>query len=1272
MKSIKKIIILFIFLFICINPVNAAFSCGGGKKEVIKEVSKASPNGWNAVMNICVKYEFANKWESISREGTYITAQDAATEMEERYFDSADGKGYTTSLVPRCNDDDHSYVSVNVYCTHTVFEAATEKCATKEVCSTVDKTLNSNCKNYTSKGSCEAKNYCNWFQGYETAGGIKVDSYCYSDTKKVEECEEVEDKDNCEWVCPKNYEYFNNPDAGYINTCKGESPEELVKSDRAPDNVFTRERFAGDSLIRAIKETTDSSGLSLLFVNCRVQYEYMCALYECVEGLAEFSTCSPAFKNANGKTTYCVNPGQPFSSQKLTTAEYQADPDFNVNECKNSFSTVDCGYANILIEGAYHNLSDNAINLALRLWGAYTGQSGFNRIGLSYKHGATCSADAGYRSIGGEIPNVYKRTYRWAISHFFDNSIKQKEYINAKSDITTFMTPCVKDKSMVGVACGEGNIYKQAIGLLFNTILGNKDMHNHLREYLGETINTEPDTVNIKSTGDGYSYVTVYTEELDEILEKGKTVICVDEKGKKNPENLPDSIWKQVEPYCSVTTTVVDEKGQPIKLFDKNGNLLPQSMVMDKCVKGSGCFTKQFAFAICDVTKNGTKKISVRTTYNTAKSSKSIKKYWSCENPNKNQVMFAFDGEKAISQSEGISATSTTKEVKEYPIINYQCTGSCTDYNVQTDLKNSCSNNTSNYNGVYKSSIKDPSLKCIVNMANPDFKELYDYSDYFKVNKNFCRVFCSDEVEFYIADKVKEKSGRTFNYDIEFNVNKTKKVSYQLTNIVKAKRSCVSEIYYNKNFTLATNWKKLYGLTDAQAKNVTNWQTLFKVIIDKASTENGRTENINQLLYDLYNCNMIQDPAVYTSKGITKPKESILSSYVGNSFDYIIESFSEKNNYGLGANSNCIVDNKTNTNTCVKMNNINYNYGGNPDGKSVNMKSYTSSSNTFNNVVYCSGKDCFKYDASKKEDAYNYPTASTKSTGNMIIGNQMRTIEIVGNHHNYIRFNGRMAIAVPVNDYALFEVSTEIDYFNADQYEVTPGDGKVYKKGSVTNQQVMPIDKYSYTLNQNAYNSDQCTRLDDKTNRCTITQSFSNMKLFYRKSNSDGYTSALNNTNKMKFTCYVDVEKPTVVPDGDKTIYRNVNPADLFPYSTACKNNKSLTVCPTNTNNIWYDNENVISEIEQTAELLKGDQLLEYKISLTPTQIKNIQEYNKNGNYNVEGISNCDVKDGIFYNCKSTFLNRLRASTADAYGSLGTLDKNYSTGESKYTRSKKN
>ena len=57
MKSIKKIIVLFIFLFICISNVNASFSCGGGtnslglgKKETIKEISKASPNNWNAIM----------------------------------------------------------------------------------------------------------------------------------------------------------------------------------------------------------------------------------------------------------------------------------------------------------------------------------------------------------------------------------------------------------------------------------------------------------------------------------------------------------------------------------------------------------------------------------------------------------------------------------------------------------------------------------------------------------------------------------------------------------------------------------------------------------------------------------------------------------------------------------------------------------------------------------------------------------------------------------------------------------------------------------------------------------------------------------------------------------------------------------------------------------------------------------------------------------------------------------------------------------------------
>ena len=1247
MKNIKKLFIFFIFLFISISSVNAALKCGGG--ETITEISGASPNGWQAVMPVCVKYIDTGNFDDVVQTNSHVTASQAGSVLEKKYFGSPDGKGYTEGLVPRCGSD-KAKVTVDATCTHNMFEDYTPIYGTKEECTTKTVDKNPDC-NGAGETACKAGDYCKWTDPRTTEGGVEIKGFCSSEAKTVKSCKEVEDKDNIiDKQCSSGYTYNENYDR-----CVKRSDDEALEGfgefgPPASMNSKANSEYHRQAMTQCRKNFGTNAECS-----CKIIYTFKCPIYKCEAGNKTISTCSPSFQNSNGKATYCVNPSQTFTSTG-NTGLYQADPEFNVNSCKNSFATVDCGYANILIEGKYHGLSDNAINLALRLWGVHTARSGFGTVGLSLRQGSTCRESVAY-IIKSEMINVYKKTYKWAMNNFFTNSIKAMEYINPKTDVSRFAIACITSDSRLGIACGDNDVYKQAIGLLFNTILGNKEMRNHLRSISGETTNTEPDSVTIKTTGEGYSYINVYTEALDEILEKNQTIICVDENGKVNPGNLPAEQWNQVKDYCTVSARVVDQDGKTIQLVDKDGKAIPSSIAMERCVKSSGCRTKLFSSSVCNITNGGKRDIKVEVNYQKPPSSMVIKKYWSCENPTENQLMYAFD------ETPAKNSGTTIKTVKDYPIVNYKCSGSCVDYETKTDFKNACSNDLNNYNGVYKSTIKDPSLKCIVNMKNPSNKEMYDYSDYFKVNKNFCRIFCSDEVEFYIADKVKEKSGRTFSYDIEFMVNKTKNKSFKISNVIKSKRTCVSEIYYNTNFTLDTDWKKMYGLSASQAKNIKNWKSLFNAVALKALEEGGRTENLNQLIYDLYNCNMYQDKTIYEKNGIFKPKESALKSYSGDSFDYIVEQFSASNQYGLGAGSKCVVDNSKNLNTCVQMNEVKYDFGGDPDGKSVPMKSYTSTSNTFNNIVYCTGSECFKYDAAKKEEEYDYPTATTKSTANKVIGNKMEAVAIPGN----IKFNGRNNVIVPANDYALFQISTEIDYYNSAQYETTPGDGRVYFKGTNTDQKVMSIDKYDYTTSKDAYNSKDCSYLDDKTNRCKITQSFAQVKLYYRSNNSDLFASTLNNANKLKFTCYVDVEAPKPTPL--RTNYRNVDPTNLFPYSGKCADNSQLSICPTDENNIWHDQGNTIFEIEQTSEKLKTGELLEYRITLTPTQIKNIRAYNA-GNYITERISNCEIKDGAYFNCKSEFLNELRKGKAGSSRDLGTLDFNYSTGESKYTKSK--
>ena len=110
----------------------------------------------------------------------------------------------------------------------------------------------------------------------------------------------------------------------------------------------------------------------------------------------------------------------------------------------------------------------------------------------------------------------------------------------------------------------------------------------------------------------------------------------------------------------------------------------------------------------------------------------------------------------------------------------------------------------------------------------------------------------------------------------------------------------------------------------------------------------------------------------------------------------------------------------------------------------------------------------------------------------------------------------------------------------------------------------------------------------------------------------------------------------------------------------------------------WATEEGVKAreQIESTADLLRtSDELLEYSITLSPDQIKEIREYNKtHGGYANEKIYSCDPTDetATYRNCTSEFLDILRGKSAQ-YGDsteFGTFNQPYTTGVSNYNSRK--
>ena len=1217
MKKTLKLFITLFLIFIFTNNVNASLVCNPDDEEVTITEIGITDAGFDALLPVCKWVRSTGYKVENGSYSSYQEAWDSGYETELTQVETIDAKDIMNVEVPKCSDPDR-YVSATVTCTKTT-TAAYHYYYTTNTC--------------PSKSESECTGSCSWVEDETTGEG----SCTGSNSNKVEYYE-----------CPEGYTPTGHVASG--TTC-------------SYSKTYTYARVgADDDIISQSREDFGTAG------TCEASYVLNCPLYRCERIYKNIEACTPDFE-IDGQPAYCVNPSQKFNGG---VDNYQLDPTFNVFDCANSYSTVDCGYANILIEGAYYETSDDAINSALRLWSIHSGQAGDEKTGIANVSGANCNNITYYTTDeSGNYVNVYKQTYKYimevAKERFHDvarryEHIPPEESCTSKSGklegntfekIACLTTDQLRNqnnpsiRTMRGVMCGDDSDYRQAFELFFNTVIGNKCMKNHLSQLYGGGNGSKPTGAALQSefsmeeiTSDTIteSWVEVSFEHeafWNEI--KDEEVGCSDTKlnelraklireGKTASE--ADAVIAQIKPYCKVKVQIVDE----------DGKVLVTEQEMEKCIKGAGCRTTKFRFAICDITESSGKDVEIKVTYERTRSSYSVRKYNSCANGSIYQTLFAFFKDK--SDDDDGSHTGDPVKVDEqrtettFSVTNYKCSGGCENTNLRITGNDKCANDQSNYNGVYGATVKDPSLKCIVNLKDVSAKTRYDYSTYFGVNTNFCRVYCSDEVEYTLADKVKAISGKTFMYDIEFPAKRTNELNYKLTSVVAEKRNCVSEIYYNHLGNLDTI-REAYALTNdefSELKRTKTFVGLFNILKAKASREGNRNDNLNQIIYDIYSCNL------YNKDKIKEAGVEIPRNYEETLVSKVNKIYGRNNNYGLGS------DRQGNKTSATSTDAIKYGFG-------AIIKDATSTNNRVNNInaastftgklssiSYCkdeTGNLCYGYDPNNDEASYNYPTNRPGT---------LKTFTLHGNKN----------IKVPTNDYARFTVTAEINYYNNTKFQADMGTGKVVRGNS--DNKLLTLSSYSYPIDKNAYNLDVCrTSLSGGLyHRCMVTQTI-NPLTFFRNDTANKLT--INDDNIFK--CYVDVQKPNCedptkesCEDRSAALYRNVDPGNMFPSGNMREGSN------------WATENGIRAKeaIETSAGELKVDeQYLDASITLTPNQINNIKDYNsKNGGYSDELIYNCekDPVDGIYYNCNSYFLDVLRGNASQyssgTYGNINT------------------
>ena len=1182
-KNIFRLFVSFLLVFVLASNVEArVLECTPESKKVTITETGITGAGFDVKVPICKLGNTPTGETPVGSAGSREEAYNSGLDLVTKYFEAADAKGYVLGSVPLCSNNKRRVVATTT-CTATsspTYHSAIV-CAGR------------------SQENCTG--VCSWVENEEGTGGS-----CSGYRAAY-------------WTCPSGYEPSGNQSSKPTCT-KSYSIDKEVAAD-----------------INAVSECESATGGTC---SCEpVVYTLICPTYSCDTVYKNVSACTPDFI-VDGEPAYCVNPSQGFNEG---TSNYQHDETFDVRQCVNSYNTVDCGFGNILIEGAYYNVDDDAINLALRLWGVHAGQLGYDKTGLANRIGNTCNEAVYYMKDGDKYANVYYLTHQYIMEHFYDIA-KTKEYIpdyisETKKTMTgeTFTAiscDSTAGRALVGVACGSKTTYRIAFELFFNTVIGNKYMQEHLDALYGNGEGVKPIGAQLieiteeerQERTETWVEVSFEREDFDKVFGDEEVIDC------KHLEKYTEAQRNQIKPYCEVYTKVIDSEGNVVD----EGN-------MDICIKNTGCRRVTTIEAICSPVNEGYKLTKIEVTYERDRSSWSVRKYVSCSNPNENQIMFAFFDEDE--SGEGGSHYGDPREVdrkvttETFYITNYLCGGGCKNYAVRKPDKNTntCSTDDNNYDGVYTSSLRDPSLSCIVNMESPTERQIYDYSKYFGVNTNFCRVFCSDEVEYYLADKVRSISGRPFEYDIRSSAHNTQSVDKKLSSVVREKRSCVSEIYFD-SLPKDVDWKRIYGLENDEMPTTLSWSNLFTALVKKALKEGSRTENLNQMIYDLYNCNFYAQ-SVFNSRGITQPRDNT----TGNVLEHIKSIYSEGNNYG-------IVDVSTDT--------VSFGFGAKIEGtasarvglgaNAINATSNFSGSRS--GIKYCSdtnGRLCLSYNAN--DEQYEYTTFSNTSA------EQNRTVSANGKR---IKLNNKVNydIKIPTNDYAMFTVTTEVNFYNDEVYQTVPNTGNVVKGN--TNADLLTLDKYVYPVDKYAYNLDECNiTLKDGTENvkgCPVTQTL-NVATFKRNSGIDPLQSAMKTNNK--FNCYVKVDPPTVSPckDIEKcTLYRNVDESNLFPNNIAVANNWATP-----------EGQAAIEFIQENSEKLRTtDELLEYRITLNPTQIKAIKEYNrKAGSYINESTHDCDTVDDMYLNCKCEFMDTLRGNNTEyPTGSLGNIDFNHQDG----------
>ena len=775
------------------------------------------------------------------------------------------------------------------------------------------------------------------------------------------------------------------------------------------------------------------------------------------------------------------------------------------------------------------------------------------------------------------------------------------------------------DNDLYGVICSssdyKSNTYIYAYYLFINTVQGNPYMQEHFDE-INMDASGITDKTEIEDNGPSDASVDVIDDTTIQViyrLEKGVEIDC---------NTLDEDTQNDLG--CRVIQTVI--------IKDKNGNQISADIDSYDYCKKNYCY-KEIKVDAGKVTCDKTDRIIIKTQRERSCGSKSVKRYTSCGSSTGTQIMYSFEADENCNED-----SKVTEEIETF--LN------CEPCNINSRVvKPTCDGK--NTDGIATGMAGDPSLNCILHKTSfndenatgdmPTDASYYDYSDIFNVNTNICRVYCSDRVEYYLPDKQSATNGLQLKYDIESRVFKDRtddeKSVHSLTSVVMVKRDCVSEIFYDDvSFDYYKDWKTAYGLSEQPY----NWRELYDMLTETSKNEASRTEVLNDLIYDLYNCNLFANGDIPST--IKKSKDKVL---VLDSAKKLLD-----NSKSYCSGESCVNGSVVYEGGAKYIEAQDSYYFTGQNGVDPALTSEVKVYDDIN-LRYCNKNECFRGADAGDDFPEDYDAAKTSSS------------------FENVKFNGKN-VNVPSNDYAIFSYTLEADLYNSTRYQVEQHTGNVeVVKNNEFKDEYLTLNEYVYPIASSVNNVCDAIKSDSNNNSvinyvCDISYSISPIiyskviserTAFTRKSTSDDF---LRNIGEVQnFACEYDVnrtpDEPDDCPASDPSCTSLItNGSEMFVFKNIDLENP-FPVKRTGTN--WDGNQGteysnyvskVINEIKESGknDLYATDEYLEYSYVLTPTAIESIRVYNSGHSYS-DKTYNCTIEDNKFFNCKSEFLDYL-------------------------------